>query len=91
MVSSLGMAFGPGAGGIIFDGFNDYRWLYIGSLRASKHLGTQALGHASTWASKHLGTAHKCPVRSRAGVAECFQRQLQDVGEFPEPAKPHAD
>jgi MFS family permease len=30
MVSSLGMAFGPGAGGIIFDSFNDYRWLYIG-------------------------------------------------------------
>jgi MFS family permease len=49
MVSSLGMAFGPWAGGIIFDGFNDYRWLYIGSLRTSKHLGTQALGQASTW------------------------------------------
>jgi hypothetical protein len=26
------MAFGPWAGGIIFDSFNDYRWLYIGSL-----------------------------------------------------------
>ena len=32
MVSSLGMAFGPWAGGMIFDTFNDYRWLYIGSL-----------------------------------------------------------
>ena len=32
MVSSLGMAFGPWAGGWIFDTFDDYRWLYIGSL-----------------------------------------------------------
>ncbi|GLS19547.1 MFS transporter [Labrys miyagiensis] len=31
MASSLGMAFGPVAGGWIFDNFNDYRWLYIGS------------------------------------------------------------
>lgn len=32
MVSSLGMAFGPWAGGMIFDSFNSYHWLYIGSL-----------------------------------------------------------
>ncbi|WP_028346095.1 MFS transporter [Bradyrhizobium murdochi] len=32
MVSSLGMAFGPWAGGMIFDTFHDYRWLYIGAL-----------------------------------------------------------
>jgi MFS family permease len=32
MVSSLGMAFGPWAGGMIFDSFNSYSWLYIGSL-----------------------------------------------------------
>ncbi|MEH2534187.1 MFS family permease [Bradyrhizobium sp. AZCC 1588] len=31
MVSSLGMAFGPWAGGMIFDTFHDYRWLYIGA------------------------------------------------------------
>ncbi|CAM5764229.1 MFS transporter [Labrys miyagiensis] len=31
MASSIGMAFGPVAGGWIFDNFNDYRWLYIGS------------------------------------------------------------
>jgi predicted MFS family arabinose efflux permease len=32
MVSSLGMALGPWAGGMIFDTFHDYRWLYIGAL-----------------------------------------------------------
>ncbi len=31
MVSTLGMAFGPIAGGLIFDSFNSYAWLYIGS------------------------------------------------------------
>ena len=32
MTSSLGMAFGPLAGGWIFDTFDGYSWLYIGSL-----------------------------------------------------------
>jgi MFS family permease len=31
MVSSLGMAFGPLIGGWIYDAFNAYAWLYIGS------------------------------------------------------------
>lgn len=31
MLSSLGMAIGPLAGGWIFDAFNAYRWLYVGS------------------------------------------------------------
>lgn len=31
LVSSLGMALGPLAGGWIFDGFGSYSWLYIGS------------------------------------------------------------
>jgi MFS family permease len=31
MVSSIGMAFGPWAGGWLFDTFNSYSWLYIGS------------------------------------------------------------
>src|SRR4029077_12244429 len=31
MPSSLGMAFGPWAGGRIFDAFNSYMWLYIGA------------------------------------------------------------
>ena len=31
MVSSLGMAFGPLAGGWIFDAFDGYAWLFIGS------------------------------------------------------------
>lgn len=32
MTSSLGMAFGPLAGGWVFDTFNAYTWLYIGSM-----------------------------------------------------------
>jgi MFS family permease len=32
MFASVGMAFGPWAGGWIFDTFDTYRWLYIGSL-----------------------------------------------------------
>jgi MFS family permease len=44
MVSSLGMAFGPWAGGMIFDSFNSYRWLYIGSL--SVGLGAMAIALA---------------------------------------------
>ena len=31
MLSSLGMAFGPVAGGWVFDHFNNYAWLYVGS------------------------------------------------------------
>jgi MFS family permease len=31
MVSSIGMAFGPWAGGRIFDAFDSYMWLYIGA------------------------------------------------------------
>lgn len=31
MASSIGMAFGPLAGGWVFDSFNGYGWLYIGS------------------------------------------------------------
>jgi MFS family permease len=31
MASSIGMAFGPWAGGRIFDAFNSYAWLYIGA------------------------------------------------------------
>jgi predicted MFS family arabinose efflux permease len=41
MVSSLGMALGPWAGGMIFDTFHDYRWLYIGAL--SVGLGAMAM------------------------------------------------
>jgi MFS family permease len=31
MVSTLGMALGPWAGGVVFDAFTSYAWLYIGS------------------------------------------------------------
>jgi MFS family permease len=32
LASSIGMAIGPLAGGVVFDTFNSYAWLYIGSL-----------------------------------------------------------
>jgi MFS family permease len=32
MASSLGMAFGPLAGGVIFDTYGTYRWLYVASV-----------------------------------------------------------
>ena len=32
LASSFGMAFGPAVGGWIFDTFQSYTWLYIGSL-----------------------------------------------------------
>jgi MFS family permease len=44
MVSSIGMALGPWAGGLIFDTFHDYRWLYIGAL--SVGLGAMAMALA---------------------------------------------
>lgn len=31
MLSSIGMAFGPLAGGLIFDTFDAYSWLFMGS------------------------------------------------------------
>ena len=31
MAGSLGMATGPLAGGLIFDAFTSYAWLYVGS------------------------------------------------------------
>jgi len=44
MVSALGMALGPIVGGLIFDSFNSYAWLYIGSF--SVGLGAVAIALA---------------------------------------------
>jgi MFS family permease len=44
MASSMGMAFGPVAGGWVFDTYHDYRWLYIGSLSVA--LGAVAVAFA---------------------------------------------
>jgi MFS family permease len=44
MTSSLGMAFGPWIGGVVFDTFNSYGWLYVGS--ASVGLGAMAMALA---------------------------------------------
>ena len=41
MLSAIGMAFGPWAGGFVFDTFGDYAWLFIGS--AAVGLGAMAL------------------------------------------------
>ncbi len=44
MMSSLGMALGPLAGGLVFDTFASYSWLYIGS--AAVGLGAVAIALA---------------------------------------------
>lgn len=44
MISSLGMALGPAMGGWIYDHFNSYAWLYIGSLMVG--LGAAAIALA---------------------------------------------
>ena len=46
MASSIGMAFGPWAGGRIFDAFNSYMWLYIGASGVA--LGAVAVAFAFT-------------------------------------------
>jgi predicted MFS family arabinose efflux permease len=46
MASSIGMAFGPWAGGRIFDAFNSYAWLYIGASTVA--LGAVAVAFAFT-------------------------------------------
>jgi MFS family permease len=46
MASSLGMAFGPWAGGRIFDTFNSYMWLYLGASGIA--LGAVAVAFAFT-------------------------------------------
>jgi MFS family permease len=44
MLSAIGMAFGPWAGGWVFDTFNAYSWLYVGS--AAMALGAVAVALA---------------------------------------------
>jgi MFS family permease len=46
MASSIGMAFGPWAGGRIFDAFNSYMWLYVGASGVA--LGAVAVAFAFT-------------------------------------------
>ncbi|XIA62849.1 MFS transporter [Bradyrhizobium sp. TZ2] len=65
MVSSLGMAFGPWAGGMVFDTFHDYRWLYIGSL--SVGLGAMAIALAF----------RLCP---RGRASSCNRREALPTG-----------
>jgi MFS family permease len=62
------MAVGPWVGGIILDTFNDYRWLYIGSL--SIGLGAMAVALAFP------------PLRSRDGfrrLKQATQERLTNV------------
>jgi MFS family permease len=47
MASSIGMAFGPWAGGLIFDVFNSYVWLYIGASTVAVGAVAVALAFAS--------------------------------------------
>ena len=47
MLSSLGMAIGPLAGGWIFDTYGDYAWMFIGSLA----VGTWCSGHSDRFSA----------------------------------------
>lgn len=55
MASSLGMAFGPWAGGRIFDAFNSYVWLYLGASGVA--LGAVAVAFAFRARSQHESLA----------------------------------
>lgn len=44
MLSSIGMALGPVAGGWVFDTFDNYRWMYIGSMAVALGAVAIALG-----------------------------------------------
>ena len=62
MAGSLGMAIGPLAGGLIYDTFASYGWLYIGA----SALGIGAFLIASTFKPY---TAKPAPEPARAGMA----------------------
>ncbi|MDQ8727301.1 MFS transporter [Bradyrhizobium sp. LHD-71] len=53
MTASLGMALGPWAGGMVFDAFNSYLWLYVGSFS----IGLAAVAVALAFPT----TVHKSP------------------------------
>jgi len=53
MTSSIGMALGPWAGGVLFDVFVSYFWLYIGSCL----VGLGAIGIALTFRPPRLVAA----------------------------------
>ena len=69
MVSTLGMAIGPWAGGWLYDAFGSYFWLYIGSFGIG--LGAVAIGLTTRAARPAAGGAAK-PERGRPwGVTGC--------------------
>jgi MFS family permease len=57
MAGSLGMAFGPLAGGWIYDAYGAYGWLYIGSFG----VGLGAVLIASTFRPEHDGVGRQIP------------------------------
>jgi len=59
MAGSLGMAIGPLAGGMIFDTFASYGWLYIGSWG----IGLGAFLIALTFRPRHTGQLEPAPAR----------------------------
>src|SRR5262249_17998173 len=67
MVSAIGMAFGPLAGGFVYDTFSNYGWLYIGS--AAVALGAMAIALAFP----------PLPSRARQGLAPGEGRLLPSV------------
>jgi MFS family permease len=58
MASSLGMALGPVAGGVIFDTYGTYRWLYIGSLVTGLCAAAIMLTFRPAGPARELATPH---------------------------------
>ena len=75
MVSSLGMAFGPLAGGWVFDTFDAYSWLYIGSMSVA--LGAVAVALAFPPLPLRARCAadgvSKSPATRMPGFTPCFR------------------
>jgi len=69
MVSSLGMAFDPWAGGWVFDTFNSYAWLYVGSF------GLGAAAVALAFPSRpRAARAPQARAQASAGASCCVRR-----------------
>jgi MFS family permease len=62
MASSLGMALGPVAGGVIFDTYGSYQWLYIGSLLTGLAAAAMMLAFRPAQPPQEPPTPHLSPA-----------------------------
>jgi len=62
MASSLGMALGPVAGGLIFDTYSSYQWLYFGSLLTGLAAAAMMLAFRPAQPPEEHSTPHLSPA-----------------------------